>query len=635
MALPVANNKEGLRYVKRLISKHKALCILTFSFQLLAAALAGILPWLAGKILDLIAQTNSFVLLKPYLLAIVLIFVVQIMVAYCAEYAAGIFGERSSQHMREEAMHKLLQLSILNVEQAGSGDLLGRISYDIRMVQGFFAQGFTSIVQVVLSLSVSYVMVFIAAPSLAWLLWLSLPALLILSKWYFKRVTPLIQAGSALVAQSAGQVSENASNASLIEAFGLQHKRIAKLDALMLSMWSQQYGVYETRARGFSCMNMIMLMPLFFAVLLGAYFVPAGLISLGALSSFTMYTLQLRAPITSAMFFITNAQVAWASLLRVSGFDLVKAQEAGTIKELDHADIELKDLSFSYAPHMPAVLHNINMTIKEGECIAVVGTTGAGKTSLARILAGIDRSYEGSACFGGHEIKDYDEQFLREQIIMLSQEHHVFSASLRDNLVLARPLSQAEPGGAQTASPDPMGDKPAGAQTASPNPACDKPAGAQTESAELLSAKSAVPDDSELIAALDLVGATWFYELEEGLDTILGSAGLQLSSAQAQELALARLALKDPKLIILDEATSMMDPSSAFKLERALGTLLKGKTVIMIAHRLFTAQQADRICLMDHGRIREMGSHAELLSAQGAYAKLWSAWNSDDLTDSK
>ena len=240
MALPVANNKEGLRYVKRLISKHKALCILTFSFQLLAAALAGILPWLAGKILDLIAQTNSFVLLKPYLLAIVLIFVVQIMVAYCAEYAAGIFGERSSQHMREEAMHKLLQLSILNVEQAGSGDLLGRISYDIRMVQGFFAQGFTSIVQVVLSLSVSYVMVFIAAPSLAWLLWLSLPALLILSKWYFKRVTPLIQAGSALVAQSAGQVSENASNASLIEAFGLQHKRIAKLDALMLSMWSQQ-----------------------------------------------------------------------------------------------------------------------------------------------------------------------------------------------------------------------------------------------------------------------------------------------------------------------------------------------------------------------------------------------------------
>ena len=382
-------------------------------------------------------------------------------------------------------------------------------------------------------------------------------------------------------------------------------------------------------------MNMIMLMPLFFAVLLGAYFVPAGLISLGALSSFTMYTLQLRAPITSAMFFITNAQVAWASLLRVSGFDLVKAQEAGTIKELDHADIELKDLSFSYAPHMPAVLHNINMTIKEGECIAVVGTTGAGKTSLARILAGIDRSYEGSACFGGHEIKDYDEQFLREQIIMLSQEHHVFSASLRDNLVLARPLSQAEPGGAQTASPDPMGDKPAGAQTASPNPACDKPAGAQTESAELLSAKSAVPDDSELIAALDLVGATWFYELEEGLDTILGSAGLQLSSAQAQELALARLALKDPKLIILDEATSMMDPSSAFKLERALGTLLKGKTVIMIAHRLFTAQQADRICLMDHGRIREMGSHAELLSAQGAYAKLWSAWNSDDLTDSK
>jgi ABC-type multidrug transport system fused ATPase/permease subunit len=206
----------------------------------------------------------------------------------------------------------------------------------------------------------------------------------------------------------------------------------------------------------------------------------------------------------------------------------------------------------------------------------MVGPSGAGKSTLGRLLAGISGPRSGSVTVGGVPLVDLPLDELRGHVALVTQEHHVFRGTLRDNLLIARPAAS----------------------------------------------------DAEVLAALDAVaGGEWPARLPEGLDTVVGSGGAALSPAQAQQIALARLVLADPHTLVLDEATSLIDPRAARHLERSLAAVLHGRTVIAIAHRLHTAHDADRVAVVEDGRITELGSHDELVAAGGAYAALWSSWH--------
>jgi ATP-binding cassette subfamily C protein len=191
------------------------------------------------------------------------------------------------------------------------------------------------------------------------------------------------------------------------------------------------------------------------------------------------------------------------------------------------------------------------------------------------LLAGVDRPRTGSVTVGGVTVADLAPEQLRRQVVLVTQEHHVFRDSLRGNLLMARP----------TAS------------------------------------------DDELRAALRAVGARWPDELPSGLDTLLGAEEQRVDAAQAQQLALARVVLADPHTVVLDEATAMLDPTTARDTERALSAVLDGRTVLAIAHRLHTARQADRIAVLEQGRLVEIGSHDELVRRGGTYAELWRSWD--------
>ena len=224
------------------------------------------------------------------------------------------------------------------------------------------------------------------------------------------------------------------------------------------------------------------------------------------------------------------------------------------------------------------MLHGIELDLQPGERIAVVGPSGAGKSTLGRLLAGIHPPRTGSVEVGGVPLVDLELDTLRREVALVTQEQHVFVGTVAENLRLARPSAS----------------------------------------------------DQELLSVLAAVDATeWVAALPEGVETVVGAGGAPLNPAQIQQLALARLVLADPHTLVLDEATSLLDPRAARHLERSLASVLEGRTVVAIAHRLHTAHDADRVAVVEDGLLRELGTHDELLANGGAYAELWKSWQSN------
>jgi ABC-type multidrug transport system fused ATPase/permease subunit len=314
----------------------------------------------------------------------------------------------------------------------------------------------------------------------------------------------------------------------------------------------------------------------------GLWYFEGGL-TLGTAVAAITVTVRIANPTNSVMVQLNEFQQGAASLARIEGVHLIATEPRTAVPDGD--DLRLDAVTFGYGDG-PDVLHGLSLHPRAGERLVVVGPSGAGKSTIARLLAGIDRPRTGTATLGGVPVADIPVEELRRRVVLVTQEHYVFTATLRENLVLAQPT---DPSRARRERPD--------------------------------------ADDDRLIAGLRRVDAGW--ALAAGLDTMLGPEHRQLSTAEAQQLALARVVIADPPIVILDEATAGIDPASAGNVEAALAAALAGRTVIAIAHQLQAARSADRIAVVEDGRIVEEGPHARLLAAGGVYAGLWHAWQGD------
>lgn len=545
----------------------------------LAAAAGLIGPLLLGRIIDTIQAGSGNVLSAVDRLAFgaLLFTVVQTVLAWWALKIGYRFGERTAARVRERFLQRTLALPPRVADHLPAGDLIARGSTDASLV----ATTLRSAVPEVLVATIHALFLVVAVLVLD--LRLGLCGLVCLLgvgaavRWYMRRARPVYLAVAATGAEVADVVASTAKGARTIELLGLEERRHQVSEAAIAESRSARLSALWLRSVLFPWSEIALGVPVVGVLLVGGALYANDLVSLGVVVTATVYLRQLVGPLDTLMLWIEQLQGAGASYARVEGLADIPTVEPSPVQSVgDHGDrIRVADAHFSYTGTRD-VLRGIDLLVQPGERLAIVGTSGAGKSTLARLLAGLDRPRTGSVTIGGRPVADLPPDELREHVVLITQDHHVFHDSLRDNLLIAKPGAS----------------------------------------------------DEELYDALAAVGAEWLEDLPDGLDTVIG-IDIDLADASAQQLSLARVVLADPHTLILDEATSLLDPKTARQTEQSLAAVLRGRTVIAIAHRLQTAHDADRIAVMEAGELVELGTHDELVEAGGVYGQLWRTWNAD------
>jgi ABC-type multidrug transport system fused ATPase/permease subunit len=577
MKLPIADAATARRYAGGLLRAHRGPLARIATLHTLAAVagLAG--PWLLGRLVDAVTGGTTTGYVDRLILLGVGCVLAQTVLIRFAQRASMVFGEQVFADLREEFIETVTALPLSTVERAGTGDLVARTTNDVNKLQHAVRFGVPRVIVAVVQIALAVVAALILSPLVAVAMFVGVPTLLLTVRWYLKRATPGYQRESAAYATLNGTITESVEGARTVDALRLGPRRLARVRADLHEAFLAEKYTLGLRTVLFPSIDLTFILGPVAVLLWGGYLAANGHVTYGVVTTIVMYAYQVTGPVWELIFWVDEIQVAAVSLARIVGVRLVETdREAGDGVPRDE-HLAARDLRYAYRQGHD-VLHGIDLDLAPGERLAVVGPSGAGKSTLGRMLAGVHPPTGGTVTVGGVPLVELPLEDLRGHVALVTQEHHVFVGTVADNLRLA----------AEGAS------------------------------------------DDELRHALAAVDAwDWVEALPDGLATEVGSGGAPLTPAQAQQVALARLVLLDPHTLVLDEATSLLDPRAARHLERSLSAVLEGRTVVAIAHRLHTAHDADRVAVVDDGRITEIGPHDELVAAGGDYAALWHSWQHD------
>jgi ATP-binding cassette, subfamily B, bacterial len=487
-------------------------------------------------------------------------------------------GEAFLRDLRSSVFRHLMSLGMDFYEREKTGKLVARMTSDMDALQELVQMGLVMFVQNGMLFAGAILVIFLLSWQLALCTLIVVPPVVIASRWFRRASNKAYLLVRDRIGQNLSTLQEGLAGIRVVQAFARERAFTRRFRESNEAQYDANIETVRISAKYFPIVEFAGVTGVAVIVGVGGGFVSADIVTVGTVAAFVLYLNNLFEPIQQLSQLYNTLQQAGAAMQKL--FELLDerpsiAERPGAVDLPEEGGLDLEHVSFAY--DSVDVVHDVSLQVPLGERLALVGPTGAGKSTLAKLIARFYDPREGEVAYGGTDLRDATLRSLRERIVVVPQEGFLFAGTVRDNVIVGK---------------------------------------ADATDAEV----------HDAIAALGLTDR--FDAFPEGLDTEVRERGSRLSAGERQLVSLVRAALADPALLVLDEATSSLDPGTERAVERALTRLTEGRTVVVVAHRLSTAARADRIAVVDDGHIPELGTHDDLIAREGRYASLYAAWDS-------
>ena len=532
-------------------------------------------PWLIGRAIDLYILEGDAAGLTRTMLFLLAIYALGTVASRGQVYGVGSVAQRLLTSLRARIFDRLQHLPLRFFDRRPVGDLMSRVTNDVDTLNQLFSQGLTQLLGSIFSLVGILVAMLVLQWNLALACFSVIPIMLLTTAFFARRARQAFRLTRETVGDVSAGLQEDIVGVREAQAFNRTERNIARFRERNAANRDANVQAVAITSAFSPAIDVLSTLATALVIGYGGYLVFAGSISVGVLTAFLIYVQQFFRPVQLASQFYTQAQSALAGAERIYNIldeepepaDPPEARKVGRIE----GRVTFENVTFAYEPGRP-VLRDVDFEIAPGQTVALVGPTGAGKTTIASLIPRFYDATKGAVSIDGRDVRAYARKDLRENIGIVLQESFLFSGTIADNIGYGR-------------------------------------LGASRDEIEA--------------AARTLDAHGFISELPDGYDTVLGEGGGSLSQGQRQLLSFARAVLTDPRILILDEATSNIDTRTEKVIQNALATLLKGRTSVVIAHRLSTIRNADLILAVQDGRVVERGTHEELLARGGLYADLY------------